>query len=194
VKRLVFSSRCRSHQTSFVFFIMGELTMRYDMTLKHPMVARLWQLLYSVAFMVAFMIVVVFGSACTPATSSDEVKYEVQLRSENNVPTPLTNEGTGTLNATYNKSTKVLNYTLTWNLTRGNATAAHFHGPAPATANAGIRVPIFTTAQTGNTGTFTATATLTADQETELLAGNWYCNLHSNQFPAGAMRGQMIAR
>jgi len=167
--------------------------MRYDTVFHHPTVYRLFQvkmMLWSVALMIGLA----GASACTSTTSSDEVKYEVQLRSENQVPMSLTNEGTGTLNATYNKSTKVLSYTLTWNLTRGNATAAHFHGPAPATANAGIRIAIFTTPQTGNTGTFTAMTTLTADQETELLAGNWYCNVHSNQFPAGVIRGQMIAK
>jgi hypothetical protein len=61
-----------------------------------------------------------------------------------------------------------------------------------ATQTAGIRV--------GLTGLSSATAdfhteifTLTEPHETELLAGLWYLNIHSDQWDAGELRGQTIA-
>jgi hypothetical protein len=35
-------------------------------------------------------------------------------------------------------------------------------------------------------------ATLTDDQETNLLSGDWYVNVHTLDFPGGEIRGQVI--
>jgi hypothetical protein len=63
---------------------------------------------------------------------------------------------------------------------------AHFHGPAPAGKNAGVVIPMneLLTPIEGQ-------ATLSAAQESDLLAGNWYFNLHTAKNPGGEIRGQV---
>jgi hypothetical protein len=69
----------------------------------------------------------------------------------------------------------------------GPATAAHFHGPAAAGANAGVAVPIGNNPASPTTGS----VTLTDDQIKDLEAGNWYANVHTAANKGGEIRGQM---
>jgi hypothetical protein len=65
----------------------------------------------------------------------------------------------------------------------------HFHKGAPGVAG-GVEIPIpgpYTSPLNGTT------SALTAEQETDLLAGNWYVNIHSDAYRAGEIRGQMVA-
>ena len=80
---------------------------------------------------------------------------------------------------------------LRWNIQYANltgpVTAAHFHGPAAAGANAGVRLgfkPPYTSPIRGE-------ATVTPEQAAEIKAGLWYINLHTAQFPGGELRGQV---
>ena len=72
----------------------------------------------------------------------------------------------------------------------GPATAGHFHGPSNVGANAGVVVP-----WPGPIGSpMEGSATLTAAQATDLMAGRWYANIHTAANPGGEVRGQMTAR
>ena len=62
------------------------------------------------------------------------------LTSAAEVP-PNASKGTGTLASTHDTATKKLTRTVTFSGLSGPATAAHFHGPAAAGANAGVVVP-----------------------------------------------------
>jgi hypothetical protein len=73
-----------------------------------------------------------------------------------------------------------------WGLT-GDATAAHFHGPAEPGRNAGVLVP----APGVKTGAFEGSATLTDDQARALTAGQTYFNIHTAANPQGEVRGQV---
>jgi hypothetical protein len=108
------------------------------------------------------------------------------------VPTN-TSTGTGSISGSYHKENNSLEYTITWSGLSGAPSMMHFHGPAPAGQNAGVAMPItgFTAAATGSVS---GTATLTDTQETDLLAGNWYYNLHTAANPGGEIRGQITAR
>ncbi|HMS65789.1 MAG TPA: CHRD domain-containing protein [Ignavibacteria bacterium] len=109
------------------------------------------------------------------------------------VPVSAGSLGKGTAIATYDDVTNLLSYTVTFSNLLGNSTASHFHGPALPGANAGVQVGILI--PTGVTsGTKTATATLTAAQETQLLSGLWYYNVHSSIFGGGEIRAQMIPK
>lgn len=94
--------------------------------------------------------------------------------------------GTGSATITFDDVTNLLSWTVTWSGLSGTVTVAHFHGPALPTQNAGVQVGI--TAASPSVGN----AVLSASQETDLLAGLWYLNIHSTTFPGGEIRGQVL--
>ncbi len=96
--------------------------------------------------------------------------------------------GTGTVDATYDTDANTLTYTISYSGLTGEATAAHFHGPAPAGENAPPVVPI----DADLTSPISGEATLTDEQETDLLAGMWYFNVHTVEYPDGEIRGQVL--
>lgn len=100
--------------------------------------------------------------------------------------------GTGNVTVLYDSTTKVMLYSIVYQLNPGaTATAAHFHGPASLGANAGVQIGL-PTALTGNAGKLTGTVTLTPAQEADLLAGKWYFNIHSSIAAGGEMRAQLL--
>jgi len=96
-------------------------------------------------------------------------------------------KGKGSAEVTYDTASKQLTWTVTFSDLTGEATAAHFHGPAEAGKNAGVQVPI------GNNPTSPAkgTATLTDAQAADLMAGKLYVNVHTAANKAGEIRGQV---
>ena len=97
--------------------------------------------------------------------------------------------GRGQLEGLYNKETRKLTYTVTYNGLSGPATAAHFHGPASSGQNAGVVIPFPNAADP-----IKGEATLTEAQEADLLAGRWYVNVHTRAHPGGEIRGQVMVR
>ena len=86
------------------------------------------------------------------------------------------------------------------NLT-GNANAGHLHGPTldspplAYTENAGVDVPLDGLAgwnPSATNGGLNDSTTLTAGQETTLLAGKYYMNVHTNANGNGEIRGQLV--
>ena len=94
--------------------------------------------------------------------------------------------GVGTVTATVYPVTRAMTYTAEYKDLTGLATAAHFHGPAVAGANAGVLVaaPAAGTPIKGS-------ATLTEAQLADLEAGKVYFNVHTAANPGGEIRGQM---
>lgn len=97
------------------------------------------------------------------------------------VPTPAT--GTGTFS--YDDVTNVLSYNITYSGLLANETAAHFHRGAVG-MNGGIQIGLPSPGQPK-----IGTVNLTAVHEADLLAGLWYCNIHTTLYPAGEIRGQL---
>lgn len=79
-----------------------------------------------------------------------------------------------------------------------SVTAAHFHN-APAGANGGVVRDLQGDVVDGewvSSGTWSADEAdqpLTADLLAELVAGNFYVNVHTEDYPAGEVRGQVLA-
>jgi len=113
----------------------------------------------------------------------------VQLSGSKEVP-PVTTSGTGTAKLTYNSSSRVLNWSVTYSGLASNATMAHFHGPAPAGKSAGVQVWI---SKKGGSikSPMKGHAKLTAAQAKQFMAGDWYVNVHTKKHPSGAIRGQV---
>ena|SRR2546428_1312600 len=132
--------------------------------------------------LIAFAMVVT--SVCLTACSSS---------SNNSMPTPnkvtytgtftkdsviIVSSATGTVSSTFDPSTMVLSFTMSWNNLSTLPIEMHFHDKGV------IIIPItgFTSALSG---TYTGTATFTAAQANDLAAGKVYINIHTQNYPAG---------
>ena len=124
----------------------------------------------------------------TAAAYADVINMTAELTGAAEVPAN-DSAGKGTLEATYDTETMELTWTVTYEGLTGDATAAHFHGPAAADATAGPVVPI----EGDLASPIEGSATLTEEQATQLQDGLWYFNVHTAQYPDGEIRGQVTA-
>ncbi len=96
---------------------------------------------------------------------------------------------TGIAIVKYNSTTKFLELSGDYQGLSANINNSHVHSPAAPGTNASVLFNLTNTG--GTTGTLSATATLTAAEELDLLAGNMYVNVHSTALPGGEIRGQL---
>jgi hypothetical protein len=114
------------------------------------------------------------------------VTLEASLAASSEVP-PNSSAGIGAVEASFNKDTRILNYTVSYSGLTGPVKAGHFHGPAAAGTNAGVVIPFAGSLESPIKGT----AVLSASQADQLLAGKWYVNLHTAVSAGGEIRGQV---
>ena len=127
-------------------------------------------------------------AAALPAMAADMVNFSATLSGTAEVP-PNASAATGSLEASLDKDTRLLRWTLKYSGLSGPATAAHFHGPAMPGENTGVAVP-FPSAASAAEGQ----ATLTPEQLADLVAGKWYANVHTAAHPGGEIRGQLMMK
>lgn len=140
--------------------------------------------LFSYAAVMATGIALVLSTA--PAFA-EMVKYKVDLTSAEEVPSTEA-AATGMADVTYDTDSKMLTWSITYEGLSGEATAAHFHGPAMVGENAKPVVPIVAPLASPIAGD----ATLTDAQVADLEAGKWYLNVHTAKYPDGEIRGQVV--
>ena len=126
------------------------------------------------------------ATAAAPAVMATQT-FRATLSAAAEVPSNAS-PGTGALEASFDKASNVLKWRVTYSGLTGPATMAHFHGPALPGANAGVVVPLPSAASPAE-----GSATLTPAQLTDLMAGKWYINIHTAQYPGGEIRGQVLA-
>jgi len=127
------------------------------------------------------------GAAIALAGPAFADKMKATLDGKSEVP-PNTSAATGTADIDYDAASKKLSWKVTYSGLSGPATAAHFHGPAAAGANAGVKVPISNPA----TSPVEGSATLTDEQAADLTSGKYYVNIHTAANPGGEIRGQVM--
>jgi hypothetical protein len=120
----------------------------------------------------------------TGPAKAEVVNLKTTLNAKNEVP-PTSSQGNGTVTATYDTASKKLSWKGSYSGLSGPATAAHFHSGETGN-NGAVVVPIVP-----NTSPFEGSATLTDAQASELLAGKWYVNVHTEANKAGEIRGQV---
>lgn len=102
---------------------------------------------------------------------------------------PTASRGSGYFEAVYRPSTKVLEYRLNLVGLSGPITTGYLQGPASAGENAPrvapINIPIYD-------NTIWDGVTLTEEQAAQVLAGQWYVNVMTLQYPDGELRGQIL--
>jgi hypothetical protein len=125
------------------------------------------------------------------AAATQPVQLGASLAAASEVP-PVNSSGRGDAQVTYDKASKQLRWNVTYAGLTGPATAAHFHGPAGSGANAPVVVNI---APAGPPmSPITGSAQLTDQQADQLLAGQWYLNVHTAANKGGEIRGQVMPR
>ena len=104
-----------------------------------------------------------------------------------------TSPASGTLDVTYDKTTKMLSFTVNWQSLTGNPTGAHIHGTAAKGSNAGIKYDFYSIFPGTTSGTFSNTVVVdgTKLKEDSLLLGFYYVNIHTPTNPGGEIRGQI---
>src|SRR6266404_910701 len=114
--------------------------------------------------------------------------FKAALNGSNEVP-PTQSRGSGYFEAVYRPSTKVLEYRLNLVGLSGPITTGYLHGPAVPGENAEkvspINIPIYD-------NTIWDGVTLTEEQAAEVLAGRWYVNVMTIEYPDGEIRGQIL--
>ena len=121
----------------------------------------------------------------TLAPPADLLLANATLSGANEVPA-VTSTATGSASGSYNKTSKLLNLNVTY--AGITPTAWHIHNAA-----AGVAGPVIFNFGTAFSTPFTYVSplALATDQETNLLAGNNYVNIHSAKNPGGEIRGQL---
>jgi hypothetical protein len=138
------------------------------------------------------------AAALALAAPASATTYQVQvlLTGANERPTPVGTEGFGTATVTFDDQTGAMSVTGDFFALSSNANNAHVHGYAPQgnPGDAGTTGPpvfglTFTAAMFG---AFSGSGTVPSDRIDDVLAGLTYINVHSVNFPAGEIRGQIV--
>jgi hypothetical protein len=113
-----------------------------------------------------------------PANS--KVRLAAQLSGDSNA--------TGSLSAAYSPLTHILQWQLSYNGLSGPVTWAYLDGPDGTGAPAEV-VPI-NLAEERNP--HPGSATLTAQQADDLMAGRWSVTIKTEQYPGGEIKGALV--
>lgn len=136
----------------------------------------------------ALSLAVLAAVALAPAAEAKVYKLHIELTGKAETP-PNTSKGKGHGSVTYDDQSNDLSWNITWSGLTGDATAAHFHGPAKPGASAPPVVPI---QDKQIASPLIGSTTITADQGKDLLAGQWYFNVHTAANAGGELRGQVL--
>mmetsp|Transcript_31141 Transcript_31141/g.87301 ORF Transcript_31141/g.87301 Transcript_31141/m.87301 type:complete len:196 (+) Transcript_31141:133-720(+) len=131
-------------------------------------------------------LVVLVVVMATVGSHAAVTSYSAAMTGSSMVPPANTSE-TGTGKFTYDSETGVFQGTIVHNVQGANA--AHIHGPAPVGENAGV---ILTFVQ-GENGNYVVEEQVEEEFVAELVARRLYAQVHSDNHPNGAIRGQVVA-
>jgi len=123
------------------------------------------------------------GSAAAAPT-----KFKVPLTGAQQVPT-VTTSGKGTAYLSWDPSTRIVTWHITYSGLSSAVTMAHFHNGA--SGQNGPVVIWLTKKGSPVKSPINGKATLTPDQAQQFEAGGWYVNVHSTNHPGGEIRGQV---
>jgi hypothetical protein len=143
----------------------------------------------------AFSVSLLGGCAIAPPAAHQGDRQEnlaafsAQLSGASEVP-PVSSRGRGQIVAVLDRQTLLLRWKMSFSGLDSAATAAQLHGPAGAGRNAR---PIITF-EAPPKSPLEGRATLTPEQASDLLSGQWYANVHTARHPSGEIRGQLLER
>jgi hypothetical protein len=117
------------------------------------------------------------------------MSFTVPLTGAQQVP-PVQTQGSGSAALTYDPATRVVTWNVTYSGLSSPVTMAHFHGPATAGQNAGVKVWISKKGEPVSSP-IKGEATFSEADAKDFAAGQMYINVHTNDHPGGEIRGQV---
>jgi CHRD domain len=127
--------------------------------------------------------------AWTGLAAAAPTSFQVPLSGAEQVPSVKT-AGTGTADLTWDPSTRVVTWRVTYRDMSSPVTMAHFHHGARG--RNGPVVIWLTNKGKPVASPIVGKATLTAKQAGEFEDGDWYINVHTKDHPGGEIRGQAV--
>jgi glucose/arabinose dehydrogenase len=125
------------------------------------------------------------ASLLTSAALAQTVNFTITVDGfQENPPTGSTATGSGT--ATLDTATNLFSWNISFANLSSAQTNAHFHGNATACTNAGVQIGL----PLGSP--IVGSQTVTAAQAANILAGRYYLNIHTANFPGGEIRGNVM--
>ena len=140
------------------------------------------------------VIVALAGLACiawTGPAAAATVTFKVPLSGAQQVP-PVKTKGSGMATITMNPKTDMVKWRVTYKNMSSPVTMAHFHDGAKG-KNGGVEIWL-TKKGKPVSSPITGSAKLTASQAKQLMAGDWYVNVHTKDHPPGEIRGQVMPK
>ncbi|MCW5719492.1 MAG: CHRD domain-containing protein, partial [Bauldia sp.] len=116
-----------------------------------------------------------------PVVAASDATHLGLLSGDNEIP-PVEGTASGTAWVLLDASTSTVSWTVEYAGLTGPATGAHFHGPAGPDANAGVVLSLVA-AGGAMDSPIQGTAQLTAEQTAQIVAGEWYVNVHTAANP-----------
>lgn len=131
------------------------------------------------------LLAVLAAALLAPPVLAQKVAFKAILNGANEVP-PTPSLGTGTASVVVDMSANTLTFDLTYQGLTSPENAAHIHGFAPP----GMNAPIVFALGLG----FKKTGVWNYPQASEanIMANLAYFNVHTNMFPGGEIRGQLV--
>ena len=142
--------------------------------------------------MVAALTVSLMFSAA--AAQAEMFKFTATLTGKAGVPA-TDSAATGTAEVTLDTEAKTVSWTYSHTGLSGAMTASHIHGPASATESAGPVIdtmPETMPEAVDGMQEMEGSAPITDEQAAELMDGMYYLNIHSEKYPDGEIRGQLV--
>ena len=115
-------------------------------------------------------------------------EFKATLAGASEMP-PVTSQASGEVTLSLEPESRIISWVAKFGDLSGPATAAHFHGPAAAGANA---PPIITVPSGVLLSPSIGVATLSPAQVDDLEAGKIYFNVQTAAHPGGEIRGQLV--
>ncbi len=137
-------------------------------------------------------------SACSkddPPASTLITKTGLQVTTAQEFPAiPNPSSASGTMDITYEKTTRLLTWKVTWTNLSDTITASHIHGTAKAGASAGVKVGFDIPNKAALSGSYSGSTTVDGVfiKEDSLLMNFYYINIHTKKNPGGEIRGQIV--
>ena len=123
--------------------------------------------------------------ATAAPTYAQPIAYSAHLTAANEIP-PAFSKGIGEGTFTFDPATKVMTWTITYSGLTGPVAAARLE---PSMISSSFPDEVSFTALASP---IKGQATLTDAQIQDLLAGRLYVNVHTDQYPEGEIRGQIV--